>query len=70
MYLWVVEGGSGMDPYLALKIYYQMDIDLYLDFEAEGKADKYLSRKLQVHQVRSGSMAIFRIQKTKQSMNC
>lgn len=65
MYLWVVEGGSGMDPYLPLKIYYQMDIDLYLDFEAEGKADKYLSRKLEIYLVRAGSMVIFRIQKTK-----
>ena len=47
-----------------------MDIDLYLDFEAEGKADKYLSRKLEIYLVRARSMVIFRIQKTKQSMDC
>ena len=30
----------------------------------EGKADEYLSRNLEIHLVRSGPMAIFRIQKT------
>ena len=54
-----------MDPYPPLKKYHQMDIYLYLDFQVEGKIDKYLSRNLEIHLVRSGSMAIFRIQTTK-----